>query len=95
MLYFLALLLYRMIISDPGAPIRSNLNRRDEIMRHDSYSSLDKKKIGNPQHSVITSVKLKLASATELRKSADVRKWILILAKSLANYGRLTETKCY
>jgi hypothetical protein len=78
-----------MAISDPSVPVKgSSLRRVDDMVLQDPVYYPEKKKAGNQQHAVITSIKLKLASATELQKSADVRKWILVLAKSLANYGK-------
>jgi len=76
-----------MLISDPCVPVKVNTISGDEIMRHKIMFSSEKERLGDRQHALITSVKLKLASATELRKPTDVRKWILVLAKSMANYG--------
>lgn len=79
-----------MLISDPrglvSGPLMSGGLEQSVSSRMMLFTS-DGRLRNKPEPSIVTHIKLKLATSTELKNPEGVKQWLIALAKALATHG--------
>lgn len=87
---FCSVLLFRFLISDPrglvSAPLMYNTKDQPLSSRMMLFTG-DGRLRSKPEPAVVSHIKLKLATSTEMKNPEGVKQWLIALAKALATQG--------